>query len=226
MELNQNSPILVVSSNPATKHVLTASLHMHGGNAMAFDSFAEAELFAQHTACSGIIVDLVTMIKSKGEEKQIAYTLSEYFPVLKVKALGFMLVPMAMSGDAAQDKSLSHFVDKTCAAFTARKLRSSRRRCFTIPVTIKDQRAYTTDISWTGMFVATPNTEVFTPGEVVEISMPTLQISLELTVVKIIEWGFHTPPGIGGYFSRMTGVLEDTLYRLLKVAKDNDRDRL
>jgi hypothetical protein len=114
--------ILVVSYDDKSRVVLTASPVAFGMQALPCASFGEAEKYALSERCSGLLVELSTMVKAQGEEKAISQTLSGLYPTLRVKTMGPMIVPMAMGGDAKQDKSLKSFFSKSCAEFTPRSL--------------------------------------------------------------------------------------------------------
>lgn len=137
-----------------------------------------------------------------------------------------MLVPMAMAGDAKQDKSLNDFITKTCAGFSPRRLRSSKRKDICIPTYIGAVRGFTLNISWSGVFIADMNPERFSVGEEITVALPDFGLVVEVTVARIQSWGQHRPPGIGAEFKQMGQELESNLFALLKIDKDKDRDRL
>ena len=98
-------PILVVSYGEETRAALVTTLNNNGASTVSCATFCDAENLALAGLYSGILVDLPSIIKSKGEEKIVAYTLANFFPILRVRTMGGMLVPMAMPGSAKQDKS-------------------------------------------------------------------------------------------------------------------------
>jgi len=137
-----------------------------------------------------------------------------------------MLIPMAMAGDAKQDKSLNDFITRTCAEFTPRPLRSSRRKNICLPTYIGDSRGFTLNISWSGVFIADMDPERFSVGEEISVAFSDFGLEVKVVVARIQEWGYHRPPGIGVAFGQMGEELESKLFHLLRSDKTKDRDRL
>ncbi|OGT98175.1 MAG: hypothetical protein A2079_00540 [Geobacteraceae bacterium GWC2_48_7] len=221
-----NYRVLVVAYDEKSLAAMVSSLESFGVNEVACSTFLEAEKNALCGLYKGLLVDLATMIKAKAEERVIANTLTRIYPVLRVKTMGSMLIPMAMAGDAKQDKSLSDFFVKTCTGFTARTLRFSKRRDICIPTHIRENRGFTLNFSWNGIFIADMHPERFSIGEVITVTFPKLELEVELLVARIQGWGERRPSGIGVKFRQMSRELEDFLFTLLKSDKDKDRDRL
>lgn len=218
--------IVVIAYDDKARAALAASLGPFGVHAVPCSTFCEAEGYALSGLCRGVLVDLATMIKAKGEERIVAYTLTGFFPTLRVKTMGSMLVPMAMAGDAKQDKSLNDFLTKTCTEFAPRSLRSNRRKDICIPTYTGAERGFTLTISWSGVFIADMNPERFTVGEEITVAFPDFGLDVEVIVARVQGWGQHRPPGIGVKFKRMCPELESNLFALLRSDKDKDRDRL
>lgn len=179
---------------------------------------------------SGILVDLPSIIKAKGEEKIVAYTLTNFFPTLRVRALGSVLVPMTMPGSAKQDKNLSDFLNSTCKAFSPRKLRAFRRHmaCLSTIVKYKGEefRGFTLDIGWGGAFIVDVAAEKFSARADIIIFLPEFSYEIEATICWIRPWGKRYAPGVGVSFSKLDEAVESTLARLLNSRKDFDPDRL
>jgi hypothetical protein len=123
-----SNPILVISYNADIRKALVDNLLWINAAGVPCESFLEAEDIAREGVYNGILVDLQSIVKAKGDEKVIACSLTGFYPTLRVRAIGGMLVPMAMPGDARQDNSLSDFLSRSCLAFTPRRLRLHRRR--------------------------------------------------------------------------------------------------
>lgn len=219
-------PVLVVAYDENNLAALVASLKSFEVPEVACSNFMEAEKHALSGLYKGLLVDLATIIKAKAEEKIIAYTLTRIYPALRVKTMGAMLIPMAMAGDAKQDKSLNDFIVKTCAGFTPRTLRSGKRRDVCIPTCIGGERGFTLNISWSGLFVADMNPERFSVGQEISLFFPDFDIEVEVIVARVQVWGERRPPGIGAKFRQMDEELENRLFSLLKSDKSKDRDRL
>lgn len=224
--IHPNHPVLVIAYDEKSRAAMVSSLESFGVSGVACSTFAEAEQCALSRLYKGLLVDLATMIKAKAEERAIANAMTRIYPTLRVKTMGSMLIPMAMAGDAKQDKSLNDFLVKTCAGFTARTLRQNRRRDICLPTYIKENRGFTLNFSWNGIFIADMHPERFSIGEVIVVAFPNLEQEVDLLVARIQKWGERRPPGIGVKFRQMPKELEDFLSTLLKSNKDKDRDRL
>ena len=223
---HSDNPILVISYDEKSLAALVASLKPYDARAIPCSTFCEAEGHALSCACSGVLVDLATIIKAKAEEKIVAYTLVGFYPTLRVKTMGAMLIPMAMAGDAKQDKSLNDFLTKTCAAIIPRRLRSNKRKDICIPTFIGNVRGFTLNISWGGVFIADMNPERFSVGEEIIVTFPEFGLEVACIVARIQSWGQRRPPGIGVKFKLIDQELDSNLFALLRSKKDKDRDRL
>lgn len=224
-------PILVISYVDEIRAALTATLNKTGAVALPCASFCEAENHALSGMYSGILVDLPSVVKSKGEEKIVAYTLANFFPTLRVRTLGGMLVPTAMPGSTGQDKSLDDFLQITCAAHTSKRLREFRRHpvCLSTVVTYNnaDLRGFTLDISWGGMFIVDLQAERFTVGDSLTILIPEFGCRISAEVRRVKPWGIlRHPPGIGLLFCSLDEAVESVIAGITKTRKELDRDRL
>ena len=141
-------PVLVIAYDDQVRSVIVNNLTRFGTESVACSSFCEAEKFALTHPCRAVLVDLSTMIKAKAEEKVVSYALTTYYPTLRVRAMGQMIIPMVMPGDAQQDKSLSDFVSKTCAGKSPRRLRNRKRKPICMPVYLGASRGVTLNVSW------------------------------------------------------------------------------
>ena len=224
-EKDHENPILVVAYDENVRAVLVKSLAPFPVLAEPCASFCEAEKIALGVPCLGVLVDLTAMIKAKSEEKIVAYTLASFFPTLRVRAMGPMIVPMAMSGEAKQEKSLLDFLSKTCAGFAPRRLRQHKRKAICLPTFLGEHRGFTLNISWGGAFIADMNPERFSLGDRLVLNLPDFEISVEVMVARIQHWGKHRPPGIGVEFMTVAPELEINLGELLHSSKDSDHDR-
>lgn len=224
-------PILVVSSGDETRAELVAFLNRAGAVAVPCASFCEAENLALKELFSGMLVDLPSIIKARGEEKIVAYTLANFFPTLRVRTVGFILVPMTMPGSAKQDKSLDDFLKITCFAYPPKRLREFRRHtvCLSTIVTYRDAeyRGFTLDISWGGMFIVDLQAERFSVGEPVSILIPEFGCRIAAEVRRIKPWGvLRHPPGIGLRYSSLDETMEAVIGGITRTRKEFDRDRL
>lgn len=224
-------PILVVSYLDETRTALVATLDKNGAPSLPCSTFCEAEDLALKGFYSGILVDLPSIIKSKGEEKIVAYTLANFFPTLRVRTMGGMLIPMTMPGSAKQDKSLGDFLSKTCSAFIPRKLRLFRRHPLYLSTLINymgaELRGFTLDVSWGGMFIVDLQAERFIVGESISILLPEFNYSVIAEVRRVKPWGIDRhPPGIGVVFKDLDEKVESIISSITRTSKEFDRDRL
>lgn len=223
-------PILVISYTDVARSALTATLESSNTPSVACSTFCEAEELALQGLYSGILVDLPSIIKAKGEEKIVAYTLTNFFPTMRVRALGSVLVPMTMPGSAKQDKSLNDFLNTTCPAFFPRKLRAFRRHTVCLATIVKykgeEFRGFTLNLGWGGAFIVDVGAEKFSAKAETTIFLPEFACEIEATICWIRPWGQRYAPGIGVGFNQLDETVESTLARLLNSRKDFDRDRL
>ncbi|MHB8123554.1 MAG: PilZ domain-containing protein [Desulfuromonadaceae bacterium] len=224
-------PILVISYVDETRTALTAALERTGAAVVPCTSFCMAEQMALKGLYSGILVDLPSIIKSKGEEKIVAYTLVNFFPALRVRTVGGMLVPMAMPGSAKQDKNLDEFLNITCIDFTPKRLREFRRHpvCLSTIVTHNNSelRGFTLDISWGGMFIVDLQAERFRVGDQLTVHLPEFGCEILAEVLRIKPWGIKRhPPGIGLRFITMDEIVEAVIAGITRTCKEFDRDRV
>jgi hypothetical protein len=219
------NPVLVIAYDDNVRSVLAKSLAPFPVAVAACASFCEAEKIALEVPCRAILVDLTAMIKAKSEEKIVAYTLVSFFPALRVRAMGPMIVPMTMSGGAKQEKSLGDFLSKSCANFIPRKLRANKRKAVCIPTFLGELRGFTLNLSWGGAFIADMNPERYSPGERLMLRLPDFALEVEVVVARVQHWGEHRPPGIGVEFVTVSPELETNLRELLHSGKDSDHDR-
>lgn len=223
--------ILVIAYNDGSRAMLTAALTKCGATAACCTTFAEAETLALATSYSGLLIDLPAIVKAKGEEKVIACTLASFFPTLRVRVIGALLVPMTLAGDARQDNSLSEFVEKSCVRFTPRRLRLHRRRHLCISTLLirrdgRERRGYALDICWGGAFITDTEPERYAPGDRLELALHEFGLTTDITVRWVRPWGIRQIPGIGVSFDRMDEKLEQILKTLIRTSPELDRDRL
>jgi hypothetical protein len=223
-------PIFVISVNDDTRAALTASLTAFDVELVQCSTFLEAEDLALKGMYCGILVDLPSIVKAKSEEKIVACSLTGFFPTLRVRLMGTMLIPMTMPGAAKQENSVSDFINRACYNFSARQLRAHHRHVIGISVATRrsdsETRAFTLDISWGGAFIVDFNPERFELGDELTVFFQEPGCEIQAQVCWKQSWGLRHAPGIGVKFLGLTDCLSEFLLRLLKHAKDHDRDRL
>jgi hypothetical protein len=223
-------PILVVSYIDETRAALSEILGKTGAVAIQCGTFCEAESLALTGLYNGLLVDLPSIIKSKGEEKIVAYTLANFFPTLRVRTMGGMLIPMAMPGSAKQDKSLDDFLNKTCIAHAPRPLREFRRHPLCISTLVrcrgKEYRGFTQNISWGGAFIVDLFSERFMDETDIAVEFLGFGFTLDASIQWIKPWGERFAPGIGVRFKDLSEPVISTFSGCFKTSREFDRDRL
>lgn len=223
-------PIFVISVNDDTRVALAASLKPFDVELVPCATFLEAEDLALKGLYSGILVDLPSIVKAKGEEKIVACSLTGFFPTLRVRVMGTMLIPMTMPGAAKQENSVGDFINRACKNFFSRQLRTHHRHAIGISVATRhagsETLAFTLDISWGGAFIVDFNPERFSIGDELIVFIQEPGCEVQATVCWKQSWGLRHAPGIGVHFHDMNECLDEFMLRLLKHSKDHDRDRL
>jgi len=223
--------IMVVSYDDNTRNTLAKGLEKFAVTAVRCANFFEVEDYLRGEPCQGILLDLAAMIKSKGEEKLIAYTLISFFPSLRVRAMGSMLIPMIMPGEAKQDKNLDDFIVNSCSAFPPRRLRAHKRKEIFLPTLLtggdgEQVRCFTDNVSWGGAFLVDMYAERFQVGTAIDLAFPGYPFTVQVEVVTVFPWGGVRRPGIGVKFLEVTGAFRDFLAEVLRSSEETDRDRL
>lgn len=223
-------PIIAIAYNEETRHAFVEALQASGAQAVAAASFYDAETLALHGSYSGLLVDLPSIVKAKGDEKVVACSLTSFFPTLRVRAVGKVLVPMTMPGSARQDNSLNDFLLKSCTGFEPRRLRRHRRRDICLATLLhapsSHERGFTLNLSWSGAFVLNTAPERFNVGDTLNIYLPETELLVPVTVRWLRPWGERKLSGLGVSFNLIDEPLANALTLVLKSEPENDRDRL
>ena len=232
MPLSGLQPILTISYADDVRSLMAKTLQQQGAVPASCASFCEAESLALMDLYSGVLVDIPSMVKAKGEEKIVSCSLGNVFPILRVRLIGAMLIPMVLSGGASQDKSLMDFLSKTCASYVPRRLRAHKRHLLHTPVLLscdgRKLQGFSYDLSWGGAFVATNRPDRFMVGGDVGVSFSCYDVETLATVCRVQPWGHHgVVPGIGlRWHKPMSEGLEQHLKTVLRTSRDHDRDRI
>jgi hypothetical protein len=223
-------PLLVISYNADIRGAFLENLQRINATGVACESFLEAEDIAREGVFNGILVDLQSIVKAKGDEKVIACSLTGFYPTLRVRAIGGMLVPMAMPGDARQDNSLSDFINKSCLAFTPRRLRLHRRRDIVLSAVSNlqapEDHLFTLNMSWGGAFVVDAHPEKYQIGQDIQLAFPEFSYSFIASIRWICSWGMRRIPGVGVEFRGIDAEMESILAAILQRDRNTDRDRM
>lgn len=223
-------PIIAIAYNEETRSAFLTALQKAGAEAVTAESFYDAETLVLQGNYSGLLVDLPSIVKAKGDEKVVACSLTNFFPTLRVRAVGTVLVPMTMPGAARQDNSLNDFLLKSCAGFEPRRLRKHRRRDICLTTQLQsprsDERGFILNLSWGGAFILETRPERFTVGSSLDIYLPEAELLVTTTVRWLRPWGERKLSGLGVSFDQTDQQLSEALTILLKSDPENDRDRL
>lgn len=223
-------PIIAIAYSEETRQAFVAVLEKAGVEAVAAASFYDAETLVLNGSYSGLLVDLPSIVKAKGDEKVVACSLTNFFPTLRVRAVGAVLVPMTMPGAARQDNSLNDFLLKSCTTFEPRRLRHHRRRELCLATRLhtpqSEERGFILNLSWGGAFILHTFPEQFEIGSHLNFYLTGAELVIPVTIRWLRPWGERKLSGLGVSFNRLDEPLTDALTILLKSDPNDDRDRL
>lgn len=218
--------ILIIANGEEATHAYTRSL---SNITSAYDvavSFNEAQSMAKETAYNGMLLDLLTLVRSSKEEKLIAYNLINLYPTIRIKydmkSKEIKLAPIDLSLSMDSQASLSLFVESRCNSFPARSLSRHKRTntCLDVLLCANDSfsqedsiKTFTVDISVNGAFLHT--TQSFQRGDRVWLRFKDLVDStpIEAKVCWNIEWGVgsRSVSGIGIEFKILSDSQKDEI---------------
>jgi Tfp pilus assembly protein PilZ len=181
-------------------------------------TFSEMSCLAVDNAYNGLLVDILTLVRSSKEEKIVAYECFNLYPVLRVKwenkKKKINLSPLEQSFSPNTETALEFFVENRCKPFPARSLRRHARKNNHLNVLLSRDgsfsdhttlKSFTLNISWTGVFVFTTEPmekelEVWLRF----IEFPDLE-PIAATVRWSLAWGEgRSIPGVGLRFERLS----------------------
>lgn len=177
-------------------------------------SFQEALSLSIDNTYSGLMIDILTLIRSSKEDKLIAYDCINYYPSLRVKwdarQKSMNLSPLEQSFSNDTEAPLAYFIENRCKSFTARSLRRFARKDTCLSVLLStcsdfpdgdSMKTFTVNISRGGAFVQ--STRAFVKGQTVWLrflEMPDAE-PIKAVVCWHLEWGAcRCIPGIGVMF--------------------------
>jgi len=181
-------------------------------------SFQEMSCLAIKNAYNGLLVDILTLVRSTKEEKVIAYEIINLYPVLRVKwenkKKKISLSPLEQSFSPDTVSALNFFIDSRCRPFTARRLRSHNRKSYNFNVLLSQDgmfsehntvKTFCLNISKAGVFLHTP--EAYQPGTAVWLRFVDFSdlAPVAAQVRWSLEWGVsRSVPGIGLSFENLS----------------------
>jgi Tfp pilus assembly protein PilZ len=225
MENTEDTKILMVVKEGEARAAYEEALRGIGVPYDVACSFDEVLSLSIENAYSGIMIDILTLIRSSKEEKTIAYDCINFYPSLRVKwdarQKSMNLSPLEQSFSADTDATLAYFIENRCKPFTARSLRRFNRKETFLSVLFSTSRdfpdddsikSFTVNISQGGAFVHT--TQPFVKGQAVWlrfVETPDAE-PLRAVVCWRIEWGARPGiPGIGVMFEFISEQQADEL---------------
>lgn len=223
--------VLVVAYGNLSRLAMIETLIDEGFAPSCCASFREAEEVAIISSYCGLLVDLSSIMKAKGEEKTIACSLSNFFPVLRVRIIGNTMTPIIFTGSMEQSNSFDDY-RKICANFTPRRLRAHKRHRIHTPVLLHhknlEYRSFTYDLSWGGAFLVCNNSDQFYVGDNIQLVLPAFGARLSATISRVQQWGNHPMvPGVGiSWRLPIRSEAEVILGNILGTDRDRDRDRM
>lgn len=219
---------LVISFDDKTRASIVRAASQTGAIVLACSTFAEAESHALEELVSGVVVDIITMLKAKDGDKVIAHTLNALFPFLRVRAHGKAIVPMQMAQmRVSQLTGLDAFFTWAASDFTARRLRASKRMSVCLPAMVGTSCGYTADLSWGGAFIVDAEAgKRFSAGDTVTVSFSDLGAEIPAVVLRVRPWGGRQVPGIAVQFLEISDENQRRMATVLPNCKHTDRDRL
>lgn len=193
-------------------------------------SFSDVLSLSVEKAYNGLIIDILTLIRSSKEEKMIAYDCINFYPCLRVKwnpgQKGMNIAPpeQGLSPDTVAMKA---FIEKKCHPFTPRTLRKYNRKDTFLSAALstcgdcgieQGLKTFTVNISRGGAFVHT--TLPFRKEEAVWLHFPDMAGGgpVKGAACWQIAWGSaRAIPGIGVRFEFSTAEEEEQITRMAKL---------
>ena len=188
-------------------------------------SFDEMSSLAMGNAYNGLMIDILTLVRSSKEEKVVAYECFNLYPVLRVKwenkKKKICLSPLEQTFSPDTISALQFFVENRCRPFPARSLRRHLRKNYNFNVLLSPDglfseqntiKSFTLNISRSGAFLHT--LQVFEPGQTVWLRFVEFA-DLEPIAAMVrwtLEWGVtRCIPGMGVSFEQLSEAQEEVL---------------
>ena len=222
--------ILLVAREGAARDAYMAALERLGVEYDALTSFSEILGLAGDKAYSGLLLDILTLVRTRKEEKSIAYECINYYPAARIKwDAGSGRINLFFFDNASSDESetaLETFIEERCRIFSTRTVRKFTRKEVVlnvrlgreaVTVAVTGERTFSTNMSRSGAFIQT--VEAFSKGEDVWLRFEELfeKVPVRGEVRWCQAWGERRAiPGIGVKLIDLTEAQATDLNRLLK----------
>lgn len=205
----------MVVNEPEARQAYEAALRAYGISYEVAQSFRELLRMTIDGAYNGLLIDLLTLIRSSKEEKTIAYDCINFYPTLRLKwdsrlkCISFS--PLEQGVAPGTEGALAYFMERRCKSFSARSLRRFNRKDSYLSLILSGEngaaaglKTFTVNISQGGAFVHT--TDPHRKGDRVSLTVPDLSLgSVEAVVCWSIPWGgCRSIPGIGVMFDGLS----------------------
>ncbi|GFO68487.1 pilus protein PilZ [Geomonas limicola] len=214
--------ILIIAKDPEAGHAYAEALREIHVDYDIAGSFTEMAELATDNSYNGLLVDILTLVRSSKEEKVVAYECFNLYPVLRVKwenkkkKINLSPLEQAFSPDTAS--ALKFFVQSRCIPFPARPLRRYNRKNYNLNVLLSPDgrfadentlKTFTLNISLGGAFLH--STHDFAQGETVWlrfVEYPDHE-PIRASVRWYLEWGqSRSIPGLGVRFEGLSEAQE------------------
>lgn len=225
----EETRILMVVKETLAREAYEEALRQVG---VAYDmaaSFRDALSLSVERAYSGLIIDILTLIRSSKEEKTIAYDCINFYPCLRVKwNPGQRTLDLPPEQGLSPDTgAMKAFIEEKCHPFTPRMLRKFNRKDTFLSAGLstcgecdieQSLKTFTVNISRGGAFVHT--TLPFRKEEAVWLHFPDVAGGgpVKGAACWQIPWGTSRAiPGIGVRFEFATEEQEEQIRRMAKL---------
>jgi hypothetical protein len=221
--------ILIIANNADAGQAYAEALRLIDVAYDIADSFAEMSSLAIENSYNGLLVDILTLVRSSKEEKVIAYECFNLYPVMRVKwdlkkkQINLSPLEQAFSPDTAS--ALKFFVESRCYPFTARPLRRYNRKNYNLSVLLSCDGSFTEEdslktfslnISRGGIFLHV--TQQFAVGQSVWLRFAEFAdlAAVQATVRWSLEWGLSRGiPGVGLKFEQLSEIQEQLIKNIV-----------
>jgi hypothetical protein len=132
LQVMSDTKILIVVNDSEAGQAYADAL---GEACVSYDiarSFKDMVAMATDTAYNGLVIDVLTLVRSCKDDKVIAYDCINLYPVLRVKWEGrekrINLSLLEQHGSRDVQSAVRFFVEKRCSTFAPRTLRKFKRK--------------------------------------------------------------------------------------------------
>lgn len=229
--MEQDAKIVMVVKEAEARAAYEDALQRVGARYDVAGSFHELLSLSLENSYSGLLIDLLTLVRSSKEEKSIAYDCLNFYPSLRLKwdarnkSMNLSPLEQARPGDAQE--TLAYFIQSRCKAFTPRSLRRFNRKDTFLSLLLcsggpdadpRTLKTFTVNVSQGGAFVHT--TEPLAKNQPVWLRFVDLpdEGAVQARVRWRIEWGAcRSIPGIGVRFDGLSETRADLIKKMANL---------